>query len=297
MDKETQDKLDALTQRLEQAEAYVTRHQQTEDRERRQREFKGVDGDLGYSFRIRGDNTPFIEFQLAPGKEIVAEPGSFMFKTEGVNMSMALGDGSERTVLGKLWSATKRKIGGEKALLAHFNNAAKGVQSLALAASQPGEVIALDLQTAGGSVTCQRGAFMAASGGTNISVTLPKRISTGLFSGEGFILQKISGDKGHVFLNAGGNYATYNLREGDKLQIDTGCVLAMTESLAKNWKIEFDKSPMSMLFNERGLFLTTVEGPGTIWVQSMPFSRQVALMGKALEPTFKRTFGAKWGNS
>ena len=279
--------LKALRERLATLEEFKSVQDQRAAREAKDKIFKGLDTKLGYNFRVRGDNTPFIQMEIAAGKEIIAEPGSFMFKTEGMQMSMALGDGSERTVFGKLWSATKRKIGGESALLAHFKNATASTQTLALAANQPGEILAINLGDVGGNITCQRGAFMAAAGGTSISVGLPQRIRTGVFAGEGFILQKISGE-GHVFINGGGNYATYKLGEGEKLQVDTGCIIAMTDDLAKRWNIQFDKSAMSMLFNESGLFLTTVEGPGQVWVQSMPFSRQVRNMGHALQGQFKQ---------
>lgn len=287
LSKAVDERLEALSKHVGALEDFKRGQEARSARANRDRVFKGLDTNLGYNFRVEGDNTPFLQMEIAPGRKIVAEPGTFMFKTAGIKMDMGLGDGSERTSVGKVWSAVKRKIGGEAALLAHFKNASETPQSLALAANQPGEIIPINLADVGGAITCQRGSFMAAAGGTSISVGLPQRISTGLFSGEGFILQKISGE-GHAFISGGGNYATYKLDAGDKLQIDTGCVLAMTDDIASRWKIEFDKNPLSMLFNERGLFLTTVEGPGQIWVQSMPFTRQVANMATALGGHFKQ---------
>jgi uncharacterized protein (TIGR00266 family) len=249
--------------------------------------FNGIARTDGYEFRIVGDGTPFIEMHLEPGKEIIAETGTFMAKTTGVAMKMALGDGTQNGLAGKLWGAAKRAVAGEDVVLASFRNASEGTQYLSLAAPVPGEILAIDLQEAGGSIIAQKGAFMAAPAGTNIDLHLRKRIATSLFGGEGFVMQRISGNE-HVFINAGGNFNVYELGEGETMQIDTGCLLAVSNTVDMN--IELVKSISSMLFGNEGIFLATVKGPGTVWAQSMPFDRQVALYAKAMGPHLQKNY-------
>lgn len=249
--------------------------------------FGGTARTIGYDFKIVGDGTPFIEMHLEPGKQIIAETGTFMAKTMGVTMQMGLGDGSQQGLGGKLWGAVKRSVAGEDMILAHFNNAAAGTQYLALAAPIPGEIIAIDLNEAGGSIIAQKGAFMAAPAGTKVDIHLRKRVATSLFGGEGFIMQRISGNE-HVFINAGGNFNTFDLGPGDTMQIDTGCLLAVSNTVDMN--IEFVKGLTSMVFGGEGIFLATVKGPGRVWAQSMPFDRQAALYARAIGPRLAKEY-------
>lgn len=253
--------------------------------------FGGSAKTTDYEFEICGHHTPFVKMFLEPGKGIIAQPGTFMSKTTGVTMEMVLGNGEKQGLGGKLWGAAMRKLSGDNVLLSHFHNAAAETQTLFLAAPQPGEVIAVDLAETG-AIKCKRGAFMAAPAGTDISVAINTRLTTGLFAGEGFIMQKISGNQ-HAFLSAGGDHDKCTLGEGESIQIDTGCLLAASDTV--DIKVELVKNVGAMIFGQEGLFLATLEGPGDVWMQSMPFSRQVAQMGEALEPRFKKTLGAALG--
>lgn len=247
----------------------------------------------GYSFEIQGDNTQFVEVIMKPGKQFLAEAGTFMAKQPSVTMTMALGDGTTKNPLSKVFGAAKRKMSGDNALFTHFKNTDPEHEAvLLLAAPYPGEIVAIDLEEAGGSIICQRGAFMAAPSGTTVDVHLRKRVATSLFGGEGFVMQKITGQE-HVLLNAGGNITSYNLAEGQKLQIDTGCLLAVSEGV--DMGVEFVASASAMLFGQEGLLLATLEGPGTVWLQSMPFDRQIATIGQQLDHRYKKGLMASMG--
>jgi uncharacterized protein (TIGR00266 family) len=243
----------------------------------------------GYKYQVIGDVAPMLEMYLEPGKEIIAEPGAFKLMTPGIKEDMALGDGTQKGVLGKVFGATMRSIAGEDLLLAHFRNAAQDTQTVAFAAPYPGEIIDIDLNEAGGAIICQRGGFLAAPSGTNISLHLRKKIRTSLFGGEGFIMQKISGNE-HVFLHAAGNMRKYKLAEGQQLRIDTGSLLAVTDGV--DMDITFVRSLKSMIFGQEGLLHTTVTGPGTIWTQTTPLDRQIGQMVKHMEKHFKKTWAS-----
>lgn len=255
--------------------------------------FDDASNKRGYSFEIQGDNTPFVEVILKPGKQFLAEAGTFMAKQPNVSMSMALGDGTSKNPLSKIFGAAKRKMSGDNALFSHYKNTdPEQSAALLLAAPYPGEIVAIDLEQAGGSIICQRGAFMAAPSGTTVDVHLRKRVTTSLFGGEGFVMQKITGNE-HVLLNAGGNITSYELGEGQKLQVDTGCLLAVSEGV--DMGVEFIASASAMIFGQEGLLLATLEGPGTVWLQSMPFDRQIATIGRELDGRYKKGLFASMG--
>jgi uncharacterized protein (AIM24 family) len=251
--------------------------------------FKDPAGTHGYTFDIEGDNTPYVEIVMKPGKKMLAEAGTFMAKQPDVKMTMALGDGKQTNILSKAFGAAKRKISGDNALFSHFENVAKdnSEQLLVLTAPHPGQIIAIDLAAVGGSVICQKGAFMAAPSGTSVDLHLRKKISTSMFGGEGFVMQKVTGNE-HVFLNAGGNFTNYELAAGQKLQVDTGCLLAVSSTV--DMGVEFVASASAMLFGQEGLMLATLEGPGQVWLQSMPFKRQINAIAHELDSRYKKGF-------
>lgn len=247
--------------------------------------FDNASGNRNYKFKIQGDNTPYVEFTLQPGARILAESGTFMAKQPAVTMAMAVGDGTSANPLTKLFNAAKRKMSGDNVLLANFENKANHESVLLLASPYPGEVIGIDLEKAGGSIICQRGAFMAAPAGTQVDIHLRKKLATSLFGGEGFVMQKITG-KDHVLLNAGGNFTSYKLAAGQSLQVDTGCLLAVSESVEMG--VEMIPSVGTMMFGQEGLFQATLKGPGTVWLQSMPFNRQIGTIAQQLDQRYKK---------
>lgn len=222
-------------------------------------------------YEIKGAELQLVEVTLDPGETVIAEAGSLTYMEDGIAFDTRLGDGSdpEQGVMGKLFSAGKRLFTGESLFTTHFTNHGAQPASVGFAAPYPGNVIPLDLAGLGGSVICQKDAFICAALGTRLDITLSRRLGAGLFGGEGFILQKLSGD-GMAFIQAGGTVVKKEL-SGGMLRVDTGCLVAFTEGL--DYDIQAAGGLKSMLFGGEGIFLTTVSGHGTVWLQSLPFSR------------------------
>ena len=223
-------------------------------------------------YEIFGDDMQFVEVELDPGETVVGEAGTMMFIEEGISFESVMGDGSEPDsgMWGKLKGAGKRVISGESLYLTHFTNTGAGGKSkVGFAAGYPGKIIPVDLAQMGGEIIAQRDAFLCAAMGTKLDIAWQRGVGTGLFGGEGFILQRLSGD-GMAFLHAGGSIKAVQLNN-QTIRLDTGCLVALQPSL--NYSIERAGNLKSMFFGGEGLFLATVSGTGWVWLQSLPFER------------------------
>ncbi|NKC11765.1 MAG: TIGR00266 family protein [Gammaproteobacteria bacterium] len=222
-------------------------------------------------YRIIGEGMQMLVVELDPGETVIAEAGAMNFMEEGIEFETKLGDGSdpEQGFFGKVFSAGLRMVTGESLFMTHFTHAGYGKARIGFAAPYPGSVIAVDMAQISGAVICQKDSFLCAALGTKVSVTFSKRLGAGLFGGEGFILQKLQGD-GMVFMHAGGAVVRRELR-GETLRVDTGCLVGFTPGV--DYSIERAGGLKSMVFGGEGLFLATLRGTGSVWLQSLPFSR------------------------
>jgi uncharacterized protein (TIGR00266 family) len=222
-------------------------------------------------YEIIGSDLQLVEVELDPNETVIAEAGSMTYMEDGIVFETKMGDGTEpkQGFLGKLFGAGKRMLVGESLFMTHFTNQGSGKRRVAFAAPYPGKIIAVDLARAGQELLCQKDAFLAAALGTKISIAFSQKLGTGLFGGEGFILQKLEGD-GKAFIHAGGTVVKKELK-GQILRLDTGCLVAFTPGI--DFSVERAGNLKSMLFGGEGLFLATLQGTGTVWLQSMPFSR------------------------
>jgi uncharacterized protein (TIGR00266 family) len=224
-------------------------------------------------YRIEGDDIQFVEVELDPQEVVMAEPGSMMYMKADIAMETVFGDGShqaDNSILGKMFSAGKRVLTGENLFMTAYKNQGRGKSHVAFAAPMPGKIIPIDLTQYGNKVICQKDSFLCAAKGVAIGIEFNRKIGVGLFGGEGFIMQKLEGD-GMVFANAGGTIHQVELQHGEVIKIDTGCLVAFTSAV--NYDIEMVKGIKNALFGGEGLFLATLRGPGTVWIQSLPFSR------------------------
>lgn len=223
-------------------------------------------------YQLHGDDMQFVEVELDPGETVVAEAGSLMMMEDHIQMETIFGDGSsnEDGMMGKLLSAGKRVITGESLFMTAFTNEGQGKRHVSFASPYPGKIVPLDLSELGGKVICQKDAFLAAAKGVAVGVDYQRKLGTGFFGGEGFIMQKLEGD-GMAFVHAGGTIHQKELQPGETLHVDTGCLVAMTGDV--DYNIEYVKGVKTALFGGEGLFFATLRGPGTVWVQSLPFSR------------------------
>ena len=222
-------------------------------------------------YKIYGDDLQAVEIELDPQETIVAEAGGMNWMEEDIVFEARLGDGSKPNsgFFGKILGIGKRLLTGESIFLTHFTNQGLGKRCVAFASPYPGKILPLDLSKVGGSIICQKDAFLCAAKGTEITITLTKKLGAGFFGGEGFILQKLNGD-GMAFLHAGGTIVEKQLN-GDKLRVDTGCIVGFTGNI--DYSIERAGGLKSMLFGGEGLFLATLQGTGTVYLQTLPFSR------------------------
>lgn len=222
-------------------------------------------------YRIIGAEMQLVEITLDPGETVVAEAGSMTYMEQDISFDTRMGDGSDpgQGVMGKLFSAGKRMVTGESIFTTHFTNTGPQRRTVGFAAPYPGSIVALDMARIGRKVICQKDAFLCAALGTRIDITFNKRIGTGLFGGEGFILQTLEGD-GMAFIQAGGCVIEKQL-QGGTLRTDTGCLVGFSGDI--DYKIERAGGLKSMVFGGEGLFLTTLSGHGRVWLQSLPFSR------------------------
>jgi len=235
-------------------------------------------------FEIKGQELQFLEIELDPGESAVAEAGALVWKDANVGMTTVFGDGSGGQgsgFMGKLLGAGKRLLTGESLFTTVFTHNGQGKARVAFAAPTPGAILPLHLGQVGGQLICQKDSFLAAARGVSIGIQFQRRIMTGLFGGEGFIMQKLEGD-GWVFVQMGGTVIERELGPGEELHVDTGCVAAYTPS------VDFDLvtagGVRSVFFGGEGLFFARLRGPGKVWIQSLPFSRLAGRMLAAAGP-------------
>ncbi|MDR3589960.1 MAG: TIGR00266 family protein [Negativicutes bacterium] len=228
-------------------------------------------------YKIIGSEMQFVEIQLDPGESVVAEAGAMMYKDGSIRMETALGDGSAKSsgFFDKLMTAGKRVITGESLFITVFTHNGSGKGRVAFAAPYPGNIIPVLLPQVGGSLICQKDSFLCAAQGVSIGIYFQRKILTGLFGGEGFIMQKLEGD-GYAFLHAGGTIVERQLQPGEIVHVDTGCVVAFEPSV--QFDIEQAGNIKTALFGGEGLFFAVLQGPGKIWLQSLPFSRLAGRM-------------------
>lgn len=220
---------------------------------------------------IIGDDIQIAEVELDPGETVIAEAGVMNYMDSGISFDAKMGDGSEpdNGMMGKLMSMGKRALTGESLFMTHFTNTGQGKKRVAFAAPYPGKILQLDLGSMPGGFTCQKDAFLCAAMGTKVSIKFNRKLGAGFFGGEGFILQHLSGD-GLALVHAGGTVIKKELN-GETLLVDTGCLVGFTEGI--DYDIQRAGNMKSMFFGGEGLFLATLKGAGTVYLQSLPFSR------------------------
>jgi uncharacterized protein (TIGR00266 family) len=223
-------------------------------------------------YQIFGEEMQYVEIELDPNEIVVAEAGSFMMMQNGIQMQTIFGDGSEQQsgVFGKLLNAGKRMLTGESLFMTAYMNQNNQKSKVSFAAPYPGKIIAIDLTAYNGKFICQKDAFLCAAKGVSVGIEFSRKIGRGLFGGEGFIMQKLEGD-GMAFVHAGGTLAKKELAPGEVLKVDTGCIVGFSRDV--DYDIEFIGGIRNSVFGGEGLFYATLRGPGTVYIQSLPFSR------------------------
>jgi len=226
--------------------------------------------EIGY--QIHGEEMQYVEIELDPSETAVAESGAFMMMDDGIEMQTIFGDGSNPTqgIFGKLMSAGKRMLTGESLFMTAFTNVGEGKRRVSFASPYPGKIIALDLLRMGGRMICQKDSFLCAAKGVSVGIEFQRKLGTGLFGGEGFIMQKLEGD-GLAFVHAGGHVTERELHAGEILKVDTGCIVAFSQTI--NYDIQFIGGIKNSIFGGEGLFFATLKGPGKVWIQTLPISR------------------------
>ncbi len=223
-------------------------------------------------YEIKGAEMQFVELELDPGEAAVGEAGSLFFMDAGISMDTVFGDGSGGGggFFGKLLGAGKRLVTGESLFTTVYTNTMHQKRRVAFAAPYPGKIVAMDLRQLGGMLICQKDAFLCAARGVSLGIFFQQKLSVGFFGGEGFVMQKLEGD-GLAFVHAGGSIVERELQAGECLVVDTGCLVAYTPSV--NFEIQYVGKIKTAMFGGEGLFLARLTGPGTVWLQSLPFSR------------------------
>jgi uncharacterized protein (TIGR00266 family) len=223
-------------------------------------------------YRIFGEEMQYVEIELDPNETAVAEPGAFMMMDDGIQMQTIFGDGSQQQggLLSKLFSAGKRMLVGESLFMTAFTNTSYNKKHVSFASPYPGKIVMIDLLRLGGKVICQKDAFLCAAKGVSIGIEFQRKLGTGLFGGEGFIMEKLEGD-GLAFLHASGYVLEKELQPGELLKVDTGCIVGFTHTV--DYDIQFVGGIKNTLFGGEGLFFATLRGPGRVWIQSLPVSR------------------------
>jgi len=224
-------------------------------------------------YELFGEDMQYVEITLDPGEACIAEAGAFLYMDPGIQMQTIFGDGSGQDqggFMGKLLSAGKRVLTGESLFMTLFGNGGQSRQKVAFAAPYPGKIVPLDLRQHGGRILCEKDAFLCAAKGIAVGIALNRRLGSGLFGGEGFILQKLEGD-GLAFLHSGGTIFNRQLAPGETLRVDTGCLVAFETTVT--YDIQMVPGIKTAFFGGEGLFYAALTGPGTIWIQSLPFKR------------------------
>ncbi|MEO6721759.1 MAG: TIGR00266 family protein [Ferruginibacter sp.] len=225
-------------------------------------------------YKIYGEELQFVEIELDPNETAIAESGAFMMMDNGIEMQTIFGDGSQQQqgggIFGKLLSAGKRLLVGESLFMTAFTNVGQGKKKVSFASPYTGKIIVFDLQQLGGKIIAQKDACLCAAKGVSIGIEFQRRLGTGIFGGEGFIMEKLEGD-GLAFAHAGGYVVEKNLAAGEILKVDTGCVVAYTAGI--DFDVEMVKGIKNFMFGGEGLFFAKLQGPGKVWLQSLPISR------------------------
>lgn len=221
-------------------------------------------------YKLMGEEMQCVEVELDPQEAVIAEPGSFMMMTDGIQMETMFGDGNEKGIMGKLFSAGKRMLTGENLFMTVYTNTSSQKRQVSFAAPYAGKIIPLNLSKLGSKVICQKDSFLCAAKGVSVGIEFQKKLGTGLFGGEGFIMQKLEGD-GMAFVHSGGHVIEKELQAGDMLKIDTGCIVAFTSSI--NYDIQFVGGIKNTIFGGEGMFYAVLRGPGKVWIQTLPISR------------------------
>ncbi|MCX6264131.1 MAG: TIGR00266 family protein [Bacteroidetes bacterium] len=245
-------------------------------------------------YRIFGEEMQYVEVELDPGETAVAEPGAFMMMDDGIAMETIFGDGSKQQtggLFGKLLNAGKRVLVGENLFMTAFTNAGQGKKQVSFASPYPGKIIPLNLAELNNTIICQKDSFLCAAKGVSIGIEFQRKLGTGLFGGEGFIMERLQGD-GMAFLHAGGHIVEKILQPGELIKIDTGCIVGFTGGI--EYDIQMVGGIKNSLFGGEGLFFATLRGPGKVWIQTLPISR---LAGRILQygTTNRREEGSMLG--
>jgi len=245
-------------------------------------------------YKIYGEEMQYVEVELDPGETAVAESGAFMMMDEGIQMETIFGDGSRAQTgfMGKLMSAGKRILTGESLFMTAFSNVGQGKKRVSFASPYPGKIIAMDLMELGGKLIAQKDAFLCAAKGVSVGIEFQRKLGTGLFGGEGFIMQKLEGD-GMCFVHAGGHVFEKVLQPGELLKIDTGCLVAYTQTI--EYDIQFVGGIKNTLFGGEGLFFATLRGPGKVWIQTLPISRLASRVLNYARPGGRKEEGSILG--
>ncbi len=223
-------------------------------------------------YRIYGEEMQYVEIELDPQEGVIAEAGSFMMMEDGIKMDTIFGDGSQKDtgLMGKIFGAGKRLLTGESLFMTAFYNQVVGKKKVSFASPYPGKIIPIDLTQYGGKFVCQKDAFLCAAKGVSVGIEFSRKLGRGLFGGEGFIMQKLEGD-GMSFVHAGGTTMRKELQVGEKLKVDTGCIIGFSQRV--DYDIEFVGGIKNTIFGGEGIFFATLTGPGVVYIQSLPFSR------------------------
>lgn len=222
---------------------------------------------------ILGEEMQLVEIELDPQETAIAEAGAFMYMDEGIQMDTIFGDGSSQdktSFFGKILGAGKRLLTGESLFMTAYTHTGIGKARVAFASPYPGKIIPIDLAEMGGKIICQKDSFLCAAKGVSVGIEFQKKLGTGLFGGEGFIMQKLEGD-GLAFCHAGGHVMKRVLKPGEVLRVDTGCIVAYAQTI--DYDIQFIGGIKNTLFGGEGIFFATLKGPGEVWLQTLPISR------------------------
>ena len=244
-------------------------------------------------YKIHGEELQCVEIELDPQEAVISEPGSFMMMTDGVQMQTLFGDGTETGgLMGKLFSAGKRLLTGENLFMTVYTNTSSQKRHITFAAPYSGKIIPLDLSKLGGRVICQKDSFLCAAKGVSVGIEFQRKLGTGLFGGEGFIMQKLEGD-GMAFVHSGGYVVEKELQPGEILKVDTGCIVAFTNTVS--YDIQFVGGIKNTIFGGEGLFFAQLRGPGKVWVQTLPISRLASRILQYARPGGRKEEGSLLG--
>lgn len=221
-------------------------------------------------YKLFGEEMQCVEVELDPQEAVIAEPGSFMMMTDGIQMQTLFGDGNQTGFMSKLFTAGKRLLTGENLFMTVYTNTSQQKRQVTFAAPYAGKIIPMNLAQLGNKIICQKNSFLCAANGVSIGIEFQKKLGTGLFGGEGFIMQKLEGD-GMAFVHSGGHVIEKQLQAGEILKVDTGCIVAFTSDV--NYDIQFVGGIKNTLFGGEGVFYALLRGPGKVWIQTLPISR------------------------